>query len=100
MGRGPPNTVYKASEFASHHQTYAEDRERNHTLPPDCSFSAWFGSNLKALEAYSYDRDRVDIVAVVLLQSFRAEPTLWSDCGWLNSWDPHKNETFNDYLNS
>ncbi len=96
----PPSEVFEASAFARNHQTYAEKVERKTPIPPQTDLPAWLISNIDLLEKNSTCRELNRIVAVSLLRSFRGNPALWRDCGWLNRWDVRKDSTFSEYLNS
>lgn len=96
----PPSGVYGASEFARHHHSYAERVESKTTIPHQSHLSAWLNRNIDLLEKNSTCRELNRIVAVSLLSSFRENPALWRDCGWLNCWDIRKDSTFSEYLDS
>ncbi len=96
----PPSDIFEASEFARNHQTYAEKVERKTPIPPQSDLPAWLIWNIDLLEKNSTCRELNRIVAVSLLGSFRENPALWRDCGWLNRWDVRKDRTFSEYLNS
>ena len=96
----PPSSVYGASAFARHHQSYAENVERKTTIPHQSDLPAWLNRNIDLLEDDSTCRELNHVVAVSLLSSFRQNPALWRDCGWLNCWDIRKDSTFSEYLNS
>ena len=95
-----PPDIHGASEFAPHHGTYAERIESEHRLPPGCDLAGWLDANIEAMETDSCRRELNGAVAVALLDRFRAEPSLWRDCGWLNHWDANRDATFSDYLDS
>ena len=96
----PPSEIFKASEFARNHQTYAEMVERKSAIPPQSHLPAWFIRNIDLLEKNSTCRELNRSVAVSLLSSFSQNPALWRDCAWLNRWDVRKDSTFSEYLNS
>ena len=96
----PPSGVYGASEFARHHLSYAEEVERKTPIPSQSDLPDWLNHNIDLLEKNSTCRELNRIVAVSLLRSFRHNPALWRDCGWLNCWDIQKDSTFSEYLNS
>ncbi len=96
----PPSGVFEASAFAKHHQSYAEEIERKTPIPPQSDLPAWFNRNIDRLEEDPTRRELNRVVAVSLLSSFRENPALWRDCGWLNRWDARKDSTLSEYLNS
>lgn len=96
----PPPGVYGASAFAKHHLSYAEEVERKTTIPYQSDLPVWLNGNIDRLEKNSTCRELNRIVAVSLQSSFRKNPALWRDCGWLNRWDIRKDSTFSEYLNS
>lgn len=96
----PPPDIYGASEFAPHHGTYAERIEEQYRLAPGCDLPGWLAANIEAMEADSIRRELNGVVAIALLDRFRDEPSLWGDCIWLNHWDPRKDATFSNYLES
>ena len=95
-----PPDIFGASEFASHHGTYAEQIEEKHRLARGCDLPGWLAANIETLERDPLRRELNSAVAIALLDRFRDEPSLWSDCGWLNHWDARMDATFSDYLNS
>lgn len=96
----PPPGVHEASAFARHHQTYAEKVERKTPIPPQSDLPAWLNGNIDLMEDDATRRELNRVVAVSLSDSFRQNPPLWRDCGWLNRWDVRKDSTFSEYLNS
>lgn len=96
----PPSGVFEASAFAKHHRSYAEKVEKKTPIPPQSDFPAWLNRNIDLLENNPTRRELNRVVAVSLLSSFRQNPALWRDCGWLNCWDVRKDSTFSQYLNS
>ena len=98
--RHPPPAVYRASEFAPNHQTYALDQEQKHLASVVGDLPTWFAANIGELEANRYDRVRTGIVAAALRPKFIEEPTLWEACRRLDLWDPNGDETFSGYLDS
>ena len=96
----PPSGVFEASAFARHHQSYAEKVERKTAIRPQSDLPDWINRNIDLLEKNSTCRELNRIVAVSLLCSFRENPALWRDCGWLNCWDVRKDRSFSEYLNS
>ena len=95
----PPDGILGAAGFAPNHHTYARTiADRLPRIGRDGR--DWFSANVSALEADPYDRERCGAVAVLLLDTFRADPTLWCDCAHLNRWNPGADATFADYLES
>ena len=96
----PPAEIIDAVEFAPHFRTYACDTAAKY--PRICSGDSqkWLSENIDSLEAYPYERKLNGTIAVLLLDRFLEDPSLWRDCGWLDHWDPSANETFRDYLDS
>ena len=96
----PPSDVFEASAFARNHQTYADKVERTTPIPPQSDLPGWLNRNIGLMEDAPTSRQLNRIVAVSLLGSFRQNPALWRDCGWLNCWDVRRDNTFSQYLNS
>ena len=96
----PPANVPGAADFAPNHGRYAEQSAERQHRPPLRDLPLWFSNNIGKLEQNRYERGLCGTVAVLLLDNFRADPTLWSECGHLNQWDPRTNPTFRDYLDS
>ena len=96
----PPSGIFEASAFARHHQSYAENVERKAPIPPQSDLPAWLNRNIGLLEDDRTRRELNRVVAVSLSGSFRQNPALWRDCGWLNGWDVQKDSTFSEYLDS
>lgn len=96
----PPSGIYEAAAFARHHQFYAEEIEKKTPIPPQSDLPAWLNRNIDRLEDDPTCRELNRVVAVSLLSSFRQDPVLWRDCGWLNCWDVRKDGTFSEYLKS
>ena len=96
----PPAAVVQAVEFASWHRNYAERIQRKGALSNDLLLSDWFRENVGSLEADSNDLAKRSVLAVAMLPKFRTQPTLWRDCGDLNTWDLRGNRTFEEYLDS
>ena len=102
----PPENVKGAAEFAPNHAIYCESAVLQYMTPEEYNnilsihLPEWFALKLKDMEADSYLRDRNVVVALALLEHFQSAPSLWADCGYLNYWNVHENETFEDYLNS
>ena len=96
----PPAEIAGAVEFAPHFRAYACDTAAKY--PRICSGDSqkWLSENIDSLEAYPYERKLNGTIAVLLLDRFLEDPSLWIDCGWLDHWDPSANETFRDYLDS
>ncbi len=96
----PPPPVYNAKEFTPNHVKYATAIQRRRELPPGRALPEWFAEHSEQLSNSPTDRERNGIIAVAMLQAFRDDPSLWRDCGALNSWDPTENEAFKQYLDS
>lgn len=96
----PPPTVPEAAEFAPYHREHAERIERQHEPPPPADLPEWLREEIYRLEADSADRTRTMTLAVALLPEFRRDPSLWADCGALNTWDAHGDRDFTAYLDS
>ena len=94
----PPEDVYRAREFAPHHEEYAAYLEKDRNLPRGQPLENWFAEHRMHLERDRYDRKRIGIMALELTRAFEKEPNLWRDCSLLNSWDPARNETFEEFL--
>lgn len=98
--KAPPASVYKALEFAPYHRQYAERIEQQLSSVADSPLSKWLPRNMTRLEADRCDHALGGVVAVVLLPLFRREPTLWRECGLLNTWDPSASRSFSEYLDA
>ena len=96
----PPDAVLDAAGFAPNHHTYAERIAARYPLPGRDHRPEWFAQTLPKLEANPYERELCGTIAVALRNAFRADPTLWQDCGHLNHWDPNADATFMNYLTS
>lgn len=96
----PPADVFEAADFAPNHREYAESVEAKYSIPFSEDISGWLAENIPILETSPEERELSGVVAVALLDCFREDPSLWSECGWLNHWDPEGDETFPDYLDS
>ena len=96
----PPPDIHGAGQFALNHRAYAEHHAGKYPTVPIGDLPWWLSRNIKALEEDCYMRCLNGVVAVSLLDQFRAEPSLWRDCVWLNHWNAGANETFSDYLKS
>ena len=96
----PPRGVFKAADFAPNHGEYAEHIEAKYSIPSSEDIPGWLAENISTLETSSARREPSGVVAVALLDRFREDPSLWSECGWLNHWDPEGDKTFPDYLDS
>ena len=96
----PPPTVPEAAEFAPYHREYAERIERQHDPPTPADLPEWLSVEIAHLEADSADRARTMTLAAALLPEFRRDPSLWADCGALNTWDAHGDRDFTAYLDS
>ena len=96
----PPASIFKAADFAPNHREYAESIEAEYRISSSEDISGWLAENICTLEASSEERKLNGVVAVALLDHFRKDPSLWSECGWLNHWDPRGNRTFPEYLDS
>ena len=95
-GHGP----YRGVDFAPNHGTYASRVEERYRPPPASDLRGWLDSSIRDLEACADNRALNGVVAVVLLDRFQRDPTLWRDCASLDHWDPHADATFSDYLHS
>lgn len=96
----PPQKVFEAADFAPSHAEYAEHIEAKYGMPSSKDISRWFAENVFALETSSVERELNGVVAVALLDYFREDLSLWRECGWLNHWEPEKDDTFPEYLDS
>ena len=96
----PPDGVPDAAGFAPNHRTYARDMADRYPRIGRAGFRDWLSAHLAALEANPCEREPAGAVAVLLLDSFRADPTLWRDCAHLDLWNPADDPTFGDYLAS
>ena len=96
----PPASVLEAADFAPNHGEYAESIKAKYIMSSNKNISRWFAENIAVLETSSVQRELNGVVAVALLDCFCENPSLWSECGWLNHWDPKGDETFPDYLDS
>ena len=96
----PPASVFKAADFAPNHREYAECIEAKYSISSSKDISGWLAENIRTLETSSVERELTGVVAVALLDCFRENPSLWSECGWLNHWDPREDNSFPEYLDS
>ena len=96
----PPEAIPDAAGFAPNHHAYAERTAARHPRISRDLLPEWLAGNLPKLEANPYARKLCGTIAVALLDSFRADPVLWRDCGNLNHWDPSADPAFKDYLDS
>lgn len=96
----PPPGVFKAADFAPNHRKYAEYIEAKYSISSSEDISGWLAENISALETSSEEHELNGVVAVALLNRFREDSSLWSECGWLNHWDPEEDDTFREYLDS
>lgn len=96
----PPPTVPRASEFAPYHLEFAGRIERQHEPPGLEGLPQWLMEEIDHLEDDSADPTRTMTLAVALLSEFLRDPSLWVDCGALNTWDAHSDGNFAAYLNS
>ncbi len=96
----PPDALPNADGFAPRHHTYAELMAARYPRPSRDQLPSWFAGVLPRLEANRYEREMCGTIAVALRNAFRADPTLWQDCGHLNHWDPNADATFVNYLAS
>lgn len=90
--------VAGAAGFAPNHRSYAEERAQRYERP--ANLPEWLGKNVDSLQADPSRHDLAGVVALALLNRFLEDPSLWSECAWLNRWDPEADETFRDYLDS
>ena len=96
----PPPDIIGVQDFASNHRTYADDIQTKYRTIVDGHLPEWLTRNIESLEADPCRRDLNGVVAVSLLDRFREDPSLWRDCGSLSQWDPSRDATFADYLDS
>ena len=96
----PPAGVFKAEDFAPNHREYAESIEAKYSISSSEDISGWFAENICTLEESPAERNLNGVAAVALLNHFRKNPSLWSECGWLNHWNPRGDDTFSEYLDS
>lgn len=96
----PPPSVFEAADFAPNHREYAEYIEAKYSMSSSEEISRWLAENISALETSSEKRELNGVVTVALLNRFREDSSLWSECGWLNHWDPEEDDTFREYLDS
>ncbi|MCY4262601.1 MAG: hypothetical protein OXC97_04710 [Candidatus Dadabacteria bacterium] len=95
----PPTGILKAVDFAPSHGKYAKSVEEKYRFVGR-NLPGWFAGNIATLETSPEERDLNGIVAVALLKYFRKDPSLWRECGSLNKWDPEKDNSFSEYLDS
>ena len=93
-----PKDLFKAREFAPHHEKYVNNLEQKRTLPRSPPLTLWFAKHLEKLENNRYDRKRTEVIAVELAHAFGKQPALWRDCRLLNTWNAARNETFTEFL--
>ena len=96
----PPEAIPDAAGFAFNHHTYAKRISARYPRPGRDHLPDWFAGVLPRLEADPYERELCGTIAVELRDAFRADPTLWRDCGHLSHWDPNADATFAEYLGS
>ena len=96
----PPPTVPKAAEFAPYHREHAERIERQHEPPTLADLPEWLREQIDHLEADSADHTLTMTLAAALLPQFQRDPSLWADCGALNTWDARSDRDFTAYLDS
>lgn len=84
--------------FSKHLRAYADERIKKSQLPDGTSLAAWYRANEPALRKESCDRARNNIVAVVLLPLFEAEPAHWAAVEFLNTGARKEPRTFQQYL--
>ncbi|MDE0220471.1 MAG: hypothetical protein OXJ90_14495 [Spirochaetaceae bacterium] len=96
----PPDAIPDAAGFAPSHRTYAERTAARYPRISRDHLPEWFTEAVPKLEANPYERDLCGTVAVALLDSFQADPTLWRDCLHLNHWNPDADPAFAEYLGS
>jgi len=94
----PPAEIAGAVEFAPHFRAYADDV--GHVQADRRDLPHWLPKHIDTFAANPFNRELNRTLAVVLLDRFLEDPSLWRDCGWLDYWDPSANETFRDYLDS
>ena len=96
----PPDEIIDSVTYAPNFKSYAEDTAAKY--PRVCSGDSqkWLSKNIDFLEANSCERKLNGTLAVLLLDRFLRDPSLWRDCGWLNHWDSGVNATFREYLDS
>ena len=96
----PPEAIADAAGFAFNHHTYAERIAARYPRLNREHLPQWSARVFPKLEANPYKRELCGTIAVALLDSFQADPTLWQDCDHLNHWDPNADPAFRDYLDS
>ena len=96
----PPDGVPDAAGFAPNHRTYARAIADRYPRIGRAGFRDWLSAHLAALEENPCERELTGAVAVLLLDPFRADPTLWRGCAHLDLWNPADDPTFGDYLAS
>ena len=94
----PPSAVFRAGEYAPSFRTYAQDIVGRHPQPRQADLPRWLDEHMQKLVADPYIRELNRSVAIALLPRFLEDPSLWRDCGELNSWDAAANASLSGYL--
>ncbi len=84
--------------FSKHLRAYADERIKKSQLPDGTSLTAWYRQHEPVLRRNSTDREKNNIVAVVLLPLFEAEPEHWAAVEFLNAAPSKKPRSFQHYL--
>ena len=84
----PPPNVTGAAAFAPHHRAYAEYLADKYPRPRQHDIPRWLTDNVVTLQSNRHARALTSTLAVILLDRFLADPSLWRECGHLNGWDP------------
>jgi len=85
-------------DFSKHLRAYADERTTKSQLPDGTTLAAWYRQHEAALRKESCDRARNNIVAVVLLPLFEAEPQHWAAVEFLNAGAQEQPRSFQQYL--
>ena len=96
----PPPTIVNAVHYAPSYATYVDDFAAKYEVPSQVELGRWLTSNISAMEENSTIRDLNAIVSLSLLDFFLKESSLWKEIGYLNLWNCHDDETFEDHLGS
>jgi len=84
--------------FSKHLRAYANERIKKSQLPDGTTLATWYRQNEAALRKNSTDRAKNNIVAVVLLPLFEAEPEHWAAVEFLNAGARKEPRSFQQYL--
>lgn len=96
----PPAGILDAAGFAPNHRAYARAMTGRYPRIGRADGRDWFSEHVSEMEAHPDKRELTGAVAVLLLDAFRADPTLWRNCAHLNGWNPAGDPTFAGYLAS